>query len=69
MQDALNLGRALAGIEDRDDVASIQTILRGYQKEMLQRGSEAARLSDTQLDEPRPRGMFVQPLPSDPVII
>ncbi|KAK6844479.1 monooxygenase [Apiospora arundinis] len=69
MQDALNLGRALAAIEDKNDIASIKTILGGYQKEMLKRGSEAARLSDTQLDEPRPRGMFVQPLPSDPIVI
>lgn len=69
MQDALNLARALAAIEDKNDVASIKTILGGYQKEMLKRGSEAARLSDTQLDEPRPRGMFEQPLPSDPVVV
>ncbi|KAK8086462.1 FAD-dependent monooxygenase cctM [Apiospora phragmitis] len=69
MQDALNLARALASIEDKNDAESIKTILGAYQKEMLKRGSEAARLSDTQLDQPRRRGMFVQPLPSDPVVI
>ncbi|KAK8039631.1 hypothetical protein PG993_008042 [Apiospora rasikravindrae] len=70
MQDALNLARALASIEDKTDTESIKSILGAYQKEMLKRGSEAARLSDTQLDEEdRPRGMFMQPLPKDQVVI
>lgn len=69
MQDGLNLARAVASIQDKEDAESIKTVLGAYQKEMLKRGSKAAQLSDTQLDEERPRGMFVQPLPKDQVVI
>ncbi|KAK7978102.1 monooxygenase [Apiospora saccharicola] len=69
MQDALKLARAVASIADKDDAESIKTVLGAYQKEMIKRGSEAARLSDTQLDQERPPNMFMQPLPKDQVVI
>ena len=45
LRDAINLGKLLGSLKDSSDKQVLLQALDGYQKEMLERGSQAARLS------------------------
>jgi 2-polyprenyl-6-methoxyphenol hydroxylase-like FAD-dependent oxidoreductase len=74
VDDALKLARAIEAM-DKADVSSIKTFMDSYQREMLERGSKAAKLSADVLKDnldPSERvvgGQRVQILPRDKVII
>jgi 2-polyprenyl-6-methoxyphenol hydroxylase-like FAD-dependent oxidoreductase len=75
MWDSLNLARAIESM-DKTDKSSMKTLLKEYQDEMLQRGREAAELSDKGLDsgvdESSSRvvgGVPIGPLPKETITI
>jgi 2-polyprenyl-6-methoxyphenol hydroxylase-like FAD-dependent oxidoreductase len=74
MDDALKLARAIEAM-DRTDVSSIKTFMDSYQREMLERGGKAAKLSaDVLQDNRHPServvgGRGVQLLPRDKIVI
>ncbi|KAK3201165.1 hypothetical protein GRF29_213g1344068 [Pseudopithomyces chartarum] len=74
MDDALKLARAIEAME-KTDVNSIRTFMDSYQREMLERGGKAARLSAEVLQDnrnPSERvvgGQTVRILPRDEILV
>ncbi len=55
ISDALNLARAIGKI-DKDDIENIKEVFGAYQVEMLERGRQAAKLSEEALSKKRELG-------------
>ncbi|KAH6677024.1 hypothetical protein F5X68DRAFT_278183 [Plectosphaerella plurivora] len=74
MEDALQLARAIEAM-DKTDIKSIRSTMDSYQREMLERGGKAARLSAEVLQDgksPADRvvgGVGVQVLPRDEIVV
>lgn len=74
MDDALKLARAIEAM-DKNDVSSIKTLMDSYQREMLERGGKAAKLSAEVLQDNRDPservvgGQAVQILPRDEISV
>lgn len=74
MDDALKLARAIEAM-DKTDTSSIKTFMDSYQREMLEVGSKAAKLSADVLQDNRHLservvgGQAVQLLPRDKIVV
>lgn len=74
MEDALQLARAIQAM-DKTNVKSIRSTMDSYQREMLERGGKAARLSAEVLQDGRSPservvgGVGVQVLPRDEIVV
>jgi 2-polyprenyl-6-methoxyphenol hydroxylase-like FAD-dependent oxidoreductase len=74
IDDALKLARAIEAM-DKTNISSIRTLMHSYQREMLERGRKAAKLSADVLQDNRDPservvgGQRVEILPRDKVVI